>query len=334
LLTALCIGALCTGASAQPLEAKPSCKPKSRSPSSSKRRTQPPTALSCATPEFPDIRSVPADLFPPNVTVGAKPAAGLRVHESLPGFGAMYHALYLPTDFVQGGSSLLPLYVEWGGNGPWSSPAGDYSCGSPDCNNLGYGLSGGVGAIWLQLPFADLEGQAIQTWWWGCPTPVAPDGHCFGFFNTTATLAYTKAAVAHVLAAYGGDPSRVILMGFSRGALAVNYLGLADDEMASLWRGTVPYAHYDGRPADQGVPYPDHDPASAIVRLRRMGSKPTFIVEEMMGSNGTSQWIETTGVPLNATYHSTGFCNHNDAWTLRNSKARTVLREWLAAVLA
>ncbi len=38
-------------------------------------------------------------------------------------------------------------------------------------------------------------------------------------------------------------------------------------------------------------------------------------------------------VMLNATFHTTGFCNHNDAWTLRPSASRTLLRQWLADVL-
>ena len=32
-------------------------------------------------------------------------------------------------------------------------------------------------------------------------------------------------------------------------------------------------------------------------------------------------------------FMTTGWANHNDAWVLRNSTARTYMREWLARVL-
>ena len=45
---------------------------------------------------------------------------------------------------------------------------------------------------------------------------------------------------------YGGDRAAVILTGFSRGAIACNYLGLHNEEIAGLWRAFIPYSHYDG----------------------------------------------------------------------------------------
>lgn len=298
-------------------------------------------APSCASPEFPDIRSVPADLTSPNAT-NAKPGPGLRVVQTAPGYpsgGALYHSLYLPTDWTPGAPppgrpAGWPVIVEMGGNGPWTSPNGDYSCGNPTCNNLGYGLSGGAGYIWLQVPYVTWGADADQGWWWGCPTPVVPNGHCTGYFSTNTTLAYLHAAVRDVLATYGGDPASVVLAGFSRGGLAVSYLGLADDATAALWAGIISYAHFDGRPSDQSVPYPDHDPASALGRLARLAPRPMYVVEEQWGANTTRAWLQTTTLPLeNVTFATTGFCNHNDAWTLRPSPARVALRAWLAAVV-
>lgn len=289
----------------------------------------------CTKPGYPDIRTVPADLVTPNASARGTPAApGVRIAETAPGFPpGIYHGLYLPTDWRAGGR--YPLIAEWGGNGPWESPAGDYSCGGPLCNNLGYGLSAGEGYLWLQLPFADLAGNATQGWWWGCPTPTPPNGDCPGAFDTNTTLAYAHAAVAHVLRTYGGDPSAVVLAGFSRGALAVSYLGLADDATSALWTaGIIAYAHFDGRPSDQYVPYPAHDPASALGRLARLAPRPMYVVEEYIGANETRAWLTNTSLPLdNVTFASTNFCNHNDAWTLRPSPARTALRGWLAAAV-
>ena len=95
---------------------------------------------------------------------------------------------------------------------------------------LGYGLSSGE-AVWLNLPFVDAKGQANQPNWWG---------------DEAATAAYAKKVVPGIIAEYGIDPDRVILCGFSRGAIAVNYIGLHDDEIAALWAGFVTHDHYDG----------------------------------------------------------------------------------------
>jgi hypothetical protein len=286
----------------------------------------------CTAPGFPDIRTVAPDLVTPNASAAPSSAApGARVVQTLPGFPpGVFHGLYLPTDWKQG--NVYPLIVEWGGNGPWTSPAGDYSCGTPLCNNLGYGLSAGAGYLWLQLPFVNAAGNGTQGWWWGCPDPVPPTGNCPGAFVTNTTLDYAHAAVAHVLAAYGGDPSAVLLAGFSRGALAVSYLGLGDDATAALWTaGVIAYAHFDGRPSDQYVPYPAHDPAAALGRLARLAPRPLYVIQESEGAYETQAWLNTTALPLaNVTFSSTGFCNHNDAWTLRPSPARDALRAWMA----
>lgn len=288
----------------------------------------------CTKPGYPDIRTVTPDLTTPNASAaGTEPGPGLRISQTVPGFpSGLYHGLYLPTDWVPNPTVPYPLIVEWGGNGPWTSPAGDYSCGTPLCNNLGYGLSGGEGYLWLQLPFANLKGDGDQGWWWGCPTPMPPNGDCTGAFDTNTTLAYAQAAVRYVLQSYAGDPSAVVLAGFSRGALAVSYLGLADDATSALWSaGIIAYAHFDGRPGDQYVPYPSHDPDSALTRLARLAPRPMYVVEEWTGSEATHAWLANTSLPLsNITFASTGFCNHNDAWTLRPSPARVALRAWLA----
>jgi hypothetical protein len=38
----------------------------------------------------------------------------------------------------------------------------------------------------------------------------------------------------------------VFIAGFSRGAIACNFIGLRDDEIASLWCGFVVHSHYEG----------------------------------------------------------------------------------------
>jgi len=45
-------------------------------------------------------------------------------------------------------------------------------------------------------------------------------------YNITPTLDYAKKTVAMVVAEYGGDAERVVITGWSRGAIAVHMIGL------------------------------------------------------------------------------------------------------------
>jgi hypothetical protein len=305
----------------------------------------------CSFEGWPDLHFTPADLFTPNATVGwgpGGPAPGKRAIEVIPSWQsaaeaaaaagaapweAVHHALYLPTDWSNDSSTSFPLIVEFTGNGPWNDSYQDVSTGLPEHANFGYGLSGGTGFLWLSLPFLDLSGQFVQSYWWGCPTNSAPVGDCPGDYFVNTTLQYMKDAVRWVAANYNGDPRAAFLCGWSRGALATDYFGLYDDEAASLWAGLLPYSHFDGRSTDQWVPYPLHDPASATERLKRLNGRPLFVTEERNGTIDSAEFLNSTGLDINATIMSTGFCNHNDAWTLRPSPARDAMREWVADVV-
>ena len=92
--------------------------------------------------ELPDIQSVPPDLVVPALSEGT-PAAGKRVRHGL-------NILYLPTDWKA--DTKWPVIVELAGNGGYKNKYGDVSTGLPEGSNLGYGLSGGKGFIWLCVP--------------------------------------------------------------------------------------------------------------------------------------------------------------------------------------
>ena len=91
---------------------------------------------------------------------------------------------------------------------------------------MGYGISGGKGFIWLCLPYLDGAGKRNVTKWWGTPPKR----------SALPTVAYAKKTVPWICETFGGDPKRVVLCGFSRGAIACNFIGLHDDEIARLWR--------------------------------------------------------------------------------------------------
>ena len=264
--------------------------------------------------EYPDIRSISPDLTTPAVTNEAA-AAGRRVRQSIPEYEgtSVYHALYLPRGWSSPGR--YPVIVEYAGNGGYRNQFGDVSEGTVEGSKLGYGISGGVGFIWLCLPYVNLAGKQNQTLWWG---------------DAEATAAYAKQAVKLICDRYAGDPQRIVLSGFSRGAIACNYIGLRDDSIAKLWRAFIPYSHYDG--VRETWPYADADRVSAGKRLSRLNGRPQFIIHEN-SVDDTRKYLDATGIEAPYTFRTLEFRNHNDAWTLRDIPERREVREWLRRVL-
>ena len=262
----------------------------------------------------PDISSVKPDLILPPLTEGA-PTPGKRVKQTHPDwkYTKVYHVIYLPKDWRP--KKRYPVIVEYAGNGPYRNRHGDRSAGTVQGSNLGYGMSGGKGFIWLCLPYVNSKTKTNQRRWWG---------------DVDATVEYCKKTVPRICEQYGGDPSKVILVGFSRGAIACNYIGLHDDEIAKLWRAFVPYSHYDGV---RKWGYKGADKASSLKRLKRLKGRPQFICMEN-SIDETKRYIESTGVKGDFTFVVTPFRNHNDRWAHRDSPQRKQLRKWVEKVLA
>ena len=271
------------------------------------------SALSARAAELPDIRSVEPDLSVPPVTAEA-PAAGRRVRLTLPAYAGtdVHHALYLPADWQAG--RRYPVIVEYAGNGSYSNRYGDVSDGTVEGSRLGYGASGGKGFIWVCAPYVSADRLRNQPTWWG---------------DVEATVGYCTGVVAAVCADYGGDPKAVFLAGFSRGAIACNYIGLHDDAVAALWRGFICHSHYDGvRPWG----YPESDRASAAARLARLKGRPQFISQEG-STRETEAYLREACPGGRFTFAPLPYRNHTDAWALRDIPARAALRAWLAEAL-
>lgn len=260
--------------------------------------------------ELPDISTVSPDLAVPALSEGP-PAAGKRVRLGL-------SVLYLPTDWQPG--AKMPVIVELAGNGGYTNKFGDVSTGLPEGSNLGYGLSAGRGFIWLCVPYLNAKGDAIAITWWGDPPTYDPQ----------PTLKNLRENVHSVCRDYNGDASKVVLCGFSRGAIACNFLGLHDDETASLWCGFLAYSQFDGV---RTWPYPGCDREAALLRLKRLGNRPQFICGEASNAQETEAYLRPLLPQADLTFLSTGFRNHNDAWTLRPSPTREKAREWLQRVV-
>ena len=272
--------------------------------------------LSCANQDkqsVGDISEVPLDFVMP-IMEDATPSAGKRVRQVLEEYSStnVYHCLYLPSDWKR--SREYPLIVEYAGNGPYRNSYGDSCSGKVEDCSLGYGISGGEGFIWVCLPYISKDGKSNQLQWWG---------------DEKATVKYCKQVVRLLCKEYGADESKVILAGFSRGAIACNYIGLYDDEIAQLWCGFIAHSHYDGV---RQWSYKGSDRASALKRLDRLGKRMQFISHERSVEE-TRRYLEKVKPDGEFTFVSIPFRNHTDAWVLRDIPERKLLRSWIRKVI-
>ncbi len=267
---------------------------------------------------FPDYRTVSADLTVPELA-DAAPASGQRCLVKIP--DTRWHipyVLYLPKDWSQ--DQTWPVFVELPGNGGYRDALGDECTGLPQDCHMGYGLTEGKQWIWVCLPFLNGDGSKISAQWWG----DAPQ------HDPSETLRYWQAVLADVKTRFAGDRNRVVLAGFSRGAIACNALGLYDETTSSLWTAFLPCSHYDGV---RSWPFSGSDRENAMKRLHRLNGRSQFICGEGTQTDETRRYLGATGVPLESLMISpTGFRNHSDQWTLRPCEARVKARTWLETV--
>jgi hypothetical protein len=260
-----------------------------------------------------DLEKAVPDLTTPSVTEDT-PGPGKRVKMVLPDYEGtdVYHALYLPCDWTMGNN--YPVIVEYAGNGPYSNKHGDTCSGKLEDCSLGYGISGGKGVIWICLPYISEDHKHHQLQWWG---------------DIEATVDYCKRTVRQVCTEYGGDSSNVFIAGFSRGAIACNFIGLHDNEIASLWRGFICHSHYDGV---RTWGYQGSDKTSAAVRLKRLGHRHQFISHET-SVDPTKKYLDSAFPSGHFTFKALPFPNHTDTWVLRDIPERKALRDWFHTVL-
>lgn len=267
--------------------------------------------------EPPNLHTIPSDLTIPELSDGP-PAAGKRIKQTNPGYEGwdLHHTLYLPTDWkpLAAHNEKYPVIVEYPGNGGFKNALGDVCTGKPEDCKLGYGLSGGNGCIWVCLPFVNPLEKKHALNWWG---------------DADATAAYCVQTVKRVCDEYGGDPAAVVLTGFSRGAIACNYIGLRNDEIAKLWCAMLPHSHYDGV---RKWPHADSDAASAANRLQRLGNRPQFISHEQ-NIDATRDFLRQHAPQGDFTFVALPYPNHSDEWVLKDIPERALVRAWIARVI-
>jgi lysophospholipase L1-like esterase len=243
-----------------------------------------------------------ADLTVPAVT-DAAPSPGARVRQFNKDYvgSKVYHTLYLPTDWKP--NQKYPVIVEYAGN-QWRT-----SLGTVEGSSLGYGVTGGKGVIWICMPYVNQQEMRNQETWWG---------------DVDATVAYCKHTVKRICNEYGGDSNNVFIAGFSRGAIAGNFIGLHDDEIASLWRGFICHSHYDGV---RQWGYPNSDRPAAAERLARLGNRPQFISQEN-STEATQTYLKEAHPTGNFTFVPLKGVPHTDTWVLEDRPERATFRDW------
>lgn len=254
------------------------------------------------------------------------PAAGKRVTVTPSEYAGtdVFHTLYLPADWEKDGRPL-PVIFEYTGN--YFPTSG--STGEVEGAGLGYGLSGGR-FIWVSLPYISKDRTDNAVTWWG---------------DAAATVAYAKLNVPRIIREYGADPKAVLLCGFSRGAIGVNYIGLHDDEVSRLWTGFITHDHFDGvrewRGTMWGAPLERYREA-ATERLQRVGDRPYLVSQN--GSVRASEEFIRGAVPecdsflfnaVNTRSILGEFPNrfakhpHTDRWLFKPSADRTKVWRWI-----
>ncbi len=269
------------------------------------------------------------DIPLPAFTEG-KPEAGRRAVVTAPEYSGtrVRHVIALPDDWTpdwKAHGRSWPVIVEYTGN--YFPTSG--STGEVEGAGLGYGLMRGR-TIWVVLPYVAKDGKGNERTWWG---------------DVDATVRYAKTNVPRICAEFGGDPRKVALCGFSRGAIGVSFLGLHDDEIAGLWRAFWTHDHFDGvkewKGQEWGSPLPRYR-EEAVARLRRLKGRPLLITG---GGEETRRLLEPLTekdvtfltVDMKALYGK--FPNdavphpHTDRWPLRESQARRKAEQWLESAL-
>jgi hypothetical protein len=262
-------------------------------------------------------RTMAFDLITPVMTDDA-PGPGKRVRQIAPEYKGteVHHSLYLPSDWKPSGQ--YPVIVEYTGN-KWAESG---STGEVKDANLGYGMTGGRGFIWVCMPFVEKGKEKNAVSWWG---------------DRQATIDYCKVNLPRICKQFGGDPANIFICGFSRGAIAASYIGLADDEISSFWKGMFTHDHFDGQTETWG--YPECDRASALQRLARLKDRPVLV--SGMGAAYLRQnrdlarftFLEVPVTDLFEIPEGKVIHPHTDLWMHKDSKYRAQAREWLANVL-
>jgi hypothetical protein len=176
------------------------------------------------------------------------------------------------------------------------------------------------------MPYVEQGRQMNAVTWWG---------------DKQATVDYCKVNLPRICKQFGGDPDNLFVCGFSRGAIGSSYIGLADDEIAGLWKGMFTHDHFDGQ---RTWGYPESDRDSALTRLARLKGRPVLVCgqgashvrEQFLKNHLDLASFTFLDVPTNQIFdipEGPYIHSHTDLWMHRESEYRQQARDWLNSVI-
>lgn len=258
------------------------------------------------------------------------PEPGKRVKVVPPEYPGtdVYYSLYLPRDYSQ--QKHYPVIVEYTGNYAPSAR----STGQVKDAHMGYALSVELDAIWVVMPYVSEDKKESMVKWWG---------------SEENTIDYCLTNLRRICMQYNGDPAEVFIIGFSRGAIGVNYLGLYNDRVADTWLGLFPHDHYDGEHEwafDWGSPLEKYR-AEAAERAKRLRGRATLIsqqsttkkhifyrVSEYIYSHELDRYGEFTLLPVDVGgIIPEGIPSHTDTWLNYDSQEADKVIDWFRHVI-
>ena len=240
----------------------------------------------------------------------------------------VYYSLYLPGDYSP--QKHYPVIVEYTGN---YAPSVN-STGQVKDAHMGYALSIELNAIWVVMPYVSEDKAESMIRWWG---------------SEENTIDYCLTNLKRICMNYNGNPAEVFIIGFSRGAIGVNYLGLYNERVADTWLGLFAHDHYDGERVWHnywGSPIEKYQ-AEAAERLQRLKGRATIIsqqssasnhifnsVSDYIYSNNLNRYGEFTLIPVDVgNIVPQGIPSHTDNWLNYDSPEADKVVDWFRHVI-
>lgn len=168
------------------------------------------------------------------------------------------------------------------------------------------------------MPYIEKGKKENTVTWWG---------------DRQATIDYCKVNLPPICKGFGGDMENLFICGFSRGAIACSYIGLADDEIASFWKGMIAHDHFDGQ---NKWGYAMDGRNSALKRLTRIQGRPVLVcgnANDYLKIHSNLGTLTFPPVPVNEIFDipdSSVIHRPTDLWAHRASSTRKKARVWLA----
>jgi predicted esterase len=238
----------------------------------------------------------------PEIEEGS-PEAGKRVKIYLSEYPEAYYVLFLPYNFTD--TIKIPIIFESPGN-----VYQEISNGLPDSACLGYGISFGMDYIWVGVPFIDNTGSILRSYW--------------GKDDPLSTVNFWLAVLNDLNARFRIDNDKIILSGFSRGAVSTSYIGNYNDEISSKWAAYFAHSHFDG--CCQTLLGNTDERISRIQKKKVLISVGGHDIAKKC-SRGSYERLLKGGYDV--TYIEVPDLDHSPFWILENSESAQKARDWL-----